>query len=140
MGYRPCRMPHLRQLDELQHHPGFAGRLTVARTHRPSTLKSKGRNDRMLPRTQLKVGGAGICAALLLGGHSVLTVHASPVGDATLVADAAAVDALDMTADALTWTDPNTTCGPGVNGHPVTDGVDVGVAQVSAEEAAEADI
>jgi hypothetical protein len=95
----------------------------------------------MLSRTRLKIIGAGLSAVLLFGGHSVLPAHAdSPLGDATLVTSAETSDALDMAADAQTWTDPNITCGPNVAGQAITNGVDEGVAQVSAEEEAVGDV
>jgi hypothetical protein len=95
----------------------------------------------MLSITRIKVLGAGASAALLFAGHSALPAHAdSGIDDASLIAGATASDALDMATDPLTWTDPNTTCGPGVSGHPITNGIDEGVVQVSAEEEAEADV
>ena len=93
----------------------------------------------MLNATRIKIIGAGLSAAVLFAGHSVLPAHAAVAPDAITVADATASDALDVATDPLTWKDPNTTCEADVHGQVLTNGVTSPVA-VDAEEAGAADV
>src|SRR5258708_25134341 len=95
----------------------------------------------MLSGTRIRIAGAGLAAVALFAGHDALPVHADVPGvDAAMIAAAAVSDAAEMATDAQSWTDPNTTCAASAMGHPITDGIDLGVDQVSAEEAAEASV
>ena len=95
----------------------------------------------MFNKTRIKIAGAGLSVAVLFAGHGVLPAHAdAPIDTATLLADGTASDALDAATDALTWTDPNTTCGPTVDGKAVNNEINVQRAAIAAEEAGVANV
>jgi len=91
----------------------------------------------MFKRTSIRVAGAVLCAATLMGAGA-LPAHADATGDAALIADAFTSDAFDIAAAALANPpDPNTSCDATAEGTVLVNGVSTGVAQVFAEEEAD---